>query len=286
MRGHPPLGREKLLNELHQGHPGISQIKSLARSLVWWPNIDKELEAHIKDCTPSANPKSASHRPYPALEISPTPVVKDPHQLRQTLPRTCMFLVVVDAYSKWLDVRMVKNATSATTISVLQSLFATHGIPELVIWDNGSAFTSAEFQHFTKQNGIRHNTSAPYHPVPNGLAVQTFKSFLKKCADGSLENRLSIFLFQYQIMPHSTTGSTPAQLLMGHQLCSRLDLLRPSPGARVQQQQERQTLHSNKSVPLCSFPVNDPVYVSDLPAKDLWLPGVITKELGSRTFVI
>ena len=200
-----------------------------------------------------------------------------------------MFLVVVDAYSKWLDVKLVKNATSTATISVLRSLFAIHGIPELIISDNGSVFTSAEFRDFTKQNGIRHNTSAPYHPATNGLAeraVQTFKSFLKKCADESLEDRLSIFLFQYRITPHSTTGSTPAQLLMGRQLRSRLDLLRPSLGARVQQQQERQKLHSDKSAPLRSFSVNDPVYVSNLPAKDAWLPGVITKELGSRTFEI
>ena len=285
----PPPGREKLLNELHQGHPGISRMKSLARSFIWWPNIDKDLEAHVKDCTPCQQtrnlpatapiqPWEFPKRPWSRIHID----YAGPFQGH-------MFLVVVDAYSKWLDVRLVKNATSAATISVLRSLFATHGIPELIISDNGSAFTSAEFQNFAKQNGIRHNTSAPYHPATNGLAeraVQTFKSFLKKCADGSLEDRLSIFLFQYRITPHSTTGSTPAQLLMGRQLRSRLDLLRPSLGARVQQQQERQKLHSDKSVPLRSFALSDPVYVSDLPAKDAWLPGVVTKELGSRTFEI
>ena len=285
----PPPGREKLLNELHQGHPGISRMKSLARSFIWWPNIDKDLEAHVKDCTlcqqtrnlPATapiQPWEFPKRPWSRIHID----YAGPFQGH-------MFLVVVDAYSKWLDVRLVKNATSAATISVLRSLFATHGIPELIISDNGSAFTSAEFQNFAKQNGIRHNTSAPYHPATNGLAeraVQTFKSFLKKCADGSLEDRLSIFLFQYRITPHSTTGSTPAQLLMGRQLRSRLDLLRPSLGARVQQQQERQKLHSDKSAPLRSFALSDPVYVSDLPAKDAWLPGVVTKELGSRTFEI
>ena len=47
----PPSGREKLLDELHQGHPGISRMKSLARSFIWWPNIDKDLETHVKHCT-------------------------------------------------------------------------------------------------------------------------------------------------------------------------------------------------------------------------------------------
>ncbi len=285
----PPQGREKILSELHQGHPGISRMKSLARSFVWWPSIDKDLEAQVKHCEPCQRtrnlpatapiqPWEFPKRPWSRIHID----YAGPFQGH-------MFLVIVDAYSKWLDVKVVKQATSTNTITALRSLFATHGIPELIISDNGTVFTSAEFQQFTKQNGIRHNTSAPYHPATNGLAeraVQTFKTFLKKSSDGSLEDRLALFLFRYRITPHSTTGATPAQLLMGRQLRSRLDLLRPSLGSRVKQQQERQKLYSDKSVPLRSFALNESVYVSDLPAKDSWLPGIITKEFGTRTFEI
>ena len=56
-----------------------------------------------------------------------------------------MFLVVVDAHSKWLEVKMVPAATSKATIVCLQSIFATHGLPERVVTDNGSVFTSEEF---------------------------------------------------------------------------------------------------------------------------------------------
>lgn len=93
------------------------------------------------------------------------------------------FLVVVDAQSKWLEVVPVPSISSQVTIGVLRSIFATHGLPEVVVSDNGTAFTSSEFQEFMSMNGIRHVTSAPYHPASNGLAeraVQTFKEHSRK----------------------------------------------------------------------------------------------------------
>ena len=89
------------------------------------------------------------------------------------------FLLLVDAHSKWIEVRPVNNATSTITIDQLRSIFATHGLPEMLVTDNGTVFTSDEFNRFTKQNGIRHVRSAPYHPASNGLverAVQTLET--------------------------------------------------------------------------------------------------------------
>ena len=112
-----------------------------------------------------------------------------------------MFLVVVDAYSKWLEVKTVESAISQRTIQLLRSMFATHGLPELLVTDNGSVFTSAEFKEFMQKNGIIHVTSAPYHPASNGLAeraVQTLKEGLKKSALGTIETKVDRFLFQYR----------------------------------------------------------------------------------------
>ena len=105
-----------------------------------------------------------------------------------------MFLILVDAHSKWMEVKPTNAATS--TISHLRSIFATHGLPEMLVTDNASIFTSEEFKLFAKQNVIRHVTSAPYHPVSNGLVegvVQTFKEFIKKTSGDSLNTRVSRF---------------------------------------------------------------------------------------------
>ena len=63
-------------------------------------------------------------------------------------------LIVVDAFSKWIEAICVNNATSATTVRVLRRLFSTHGIPETVVTDNGTQFVSEEFSQFLSQNGL------------------------------------------------------------------------------------------------------------------------------------
>ena len=81
-----------------------------------------------------------------------------------------MFLIVVDAHSKWLEVFPLKTATSETTIGALRRLFSQFGLPEHIVTDNGTQFTSAQFKNFLVKNNIRHTCSAPGHPATNGTA--------------------------------------------------------------------------------------------------------------------
>ena len=125
------------------------------------------------------------------------------------------FLVVVDAHSKWLEVKFVNNATTINMIKHLRSLFATHGLPEMIVSDNGSVFTSIEFQDFCTKNGIKHVKSAPYHPASNGLAERTVQMYKEAKPSRSLINlgvQISIQL------PSNTSFNNwgfPAELLLG-----------------------------------------------------------------------
>ena len=89
--------------------------------------------------------------------------------------------------SKWLEIIIVNTANA--TIGHLRSIFSVHGLPELIVADNGSVFTSAEFEEFMKLNGIRHIRTAPYHPASNGeteRAVKIFKERLKRIPKASI----------------------------------------------------------------------------------------------------
>ena len=279
----PPQGRARMMEQLHEGHPGVSRMKSLARSFVWWPGLDRELEEFVRQCDPC---QRSRHLPA-AVPIQPWEWPQRPwsrlHADYAGPFQGHMFLIVVDAHSKWVEVKAVKNSTSATTIEHLRSIFATHGLPELLVTDNGATFTSSECKEFLSLNGIRHVTSAPYHPATNGQAertVQTVKEFLKKPSTESLEARLSRFLFSYRITPHTTTGVSPAELLMGRRPRSRLDLVLPNLSSRVSAQQDKQATGRNRHTKPRTFEKGNLVYVRDLPANKDWLPGVVVDTCG------
>ena len=152
-----------------------------------------------------------------------------------------MFLVLVGAYSKWLDVIAMKSITTTAMVDQLQLIFATHGLPKTLVTDNGRSFTSKELQSFCHANGIHHISSSPYHPSTNGLAgkvVQSFKQGLKRMQGESLALKLARYLFRYRITPHSTTS--PAELLVGHRPRSVLDIVHPDPVQRVESHQQQQ----------------------------------------------
>ena len=79
-----------------------------------------------------------------------------------------MYLVCIDTHSKYKETQVVNSATSTATIEKLCMIFATHGIPDTIVSDNGTSFTSEEFESFTKKNGIRHIRISPYQPSFNG----------------------------------------------------------------------------------------------------------------------
>ena len=83
---------------------------------------------------------------------------------------------------------MMQAATVSKTIDALQQIFA---LPEQIVSDNGSQFTSEEFAAFMNANGIHHIRSAPYHPSTNGLTERFIQS-LKHCLKVSQSSGLSL----------------------------------------------------------------------------------------------
>ena len=173
-------------------------MKSLAHQFAWWPKMDADLEeAKVRSCSTcqlhrNDPPQTVLHpwewpnKPWTRLHVD----YAGPFL-------TKMFLIVIDAYSKWIEVYITASATSAVTIDKLRQTFATFCLPETIVTDNGTNFTSSEFEEFLKSNGIRHVKTAAYHPASNGLAeraVQSFMLGMKKLTNGTLETRVARFL--------------------------------------------------------------------------------------------
>jgi len=164
-----------------------------------------------------------------------------------------MFLVAVDAHSKWPEVEVMKTTTTTKTLEALRKMFAAYGLPEHIVSDNGPQFVSEEFSAFMRMNQIKHIRTAPYHPASNGLAerfVQSLKTGLKANMDSGLPlpQRLANFLLTYRSCPHATTGVSPCSLFLHRQVRTRLDLLRPAPETFVAGKQAKQkATHDRKA---------------------------------------
>ena len=113
--------------------------------------------------------------------------------------------------------------TSSAVIEVLIELFARHGLPRVVISDNGTMFTLAEFRAFVASFGIKHNLTALYNPQSNG-ATERFNKVLKEgltvalCEGAPFSVTIRNILINYRSLPHATTGVSPAKLFYGRDI--------------------------------------------------------------------
>jgi hypothetical protein len=219
----PQKIQARMIEELHRDHPGVTRMKAIARSYLWWPGLDKDLENCAKSCVSCQAVKSSPAK----APLHPWMWPAKPWQrihidfVGPFLGKN--FLVVVDAHSKWAEVIEMSSTTSSKTIVELRKLFSAYGLPEQIVSDNGPQFVAEEFATFLKLNGIRHIRCSPYHPSSNGGAerfIQTFKQAMKAGATSTplFSQRLSSFLLTYRATPHATTNTPPCELFIGRRI--------------------------------------------------------------------
>ena len=158
-----------------------------------------------------------------------------------------------------------------------------------MVTDNSPQFTSIEFAQFTKNNGIKHVTSSPYHPSTNGLAertVQTFKEGIRQQKIGSIETRVARFLFAYRNTPQSTTGVSLAVMMFNRPLRCHLDLLKPNIEETVQGRQIQQQLNHNIHSKDWKFQINGTVFVENFGHGSKWFAGTIDEIRGPLTYMV
>lgn len=244
----PPTLRAKILDSLHETHIGIVRMKALARCYVWWPQIDADIEKCVKTCSSCELQKNIPPKSYLYQWDWPDKPWKRLHMDFCGPFLSKLFLVICDAHSKWIDIKLMNKITSESLIFELRDVFSTLGLPEIIVTDNGPSFVSNHFQKFLAHNGVKHITSTPYHPSTNGLAeraVQSFKNAMN-CMSGSLRERIFRFLTKYRSTPHSTTGVSPAKLMFGRRMRTHLYLLHPGVSNKVENEQNIQAQNHDK----------------------------------------
>ena len=198
------------------------------------------------------------------------------------------WLIVTDVYSKYPCIHQTTSTSTQATTTLLEEDFAHFGYPHTIVSDNATTFSSAEFQLWCHQRGIKHLAGAPYHPATNGAAermVQSFKQSLKK---SKLPPRpaLQEFLMQYRRTPLNT-GFSPSQLLNGRQLRTKIDALLPSPAHIAKEHQAREATKSQQKEQTAvqhvrtAYDVGTPCYALYCGPRQTstprWVPATITR---------
>ena len=183
------------------------------------------------------------------------------------------------------------TTTSTATIHELRRLFASYGLPEQPVSDNGPQFESDEFQVFLKSNRVKHIRGAPYHPSSNGLAerfVRTFQRALRAAEYTRLtfHQQLMNFLLSYRTTPHTITGATPASLFLNRHVRSHLDLLHPSVPNRVTTNQAKRKEQHDQHTHSRNFTVGQRVLVRNFRDGPKWVPGTLIARHGSLSFLV
>ena len=286
----PAKLHKKVLEELHRGHPGVIRMKALARSHVWWPELDKEIEECAKACSAcQANKHAPAKAPLHPWNW-PSPWERIHIDFAGPVAGK-MLLIVMDAHSKWPEVMVMDSTTSSKTITVLREKFARYGLPRQIVSDNGPQFPSNEFKEFLASNGVKHITTSPYHSSSIGAAermVQTVKRAVQAGLQhgDSLDQALAVFLLWYRITPHATTGTSPSFLFFGRPLRTRVDLLRPDVGGQVRDSQAEQKDQRDWRSKPREFTVGQTVWIRKFRDGLHRISGMVADQLGLLTYLI
>ena len=273
----PKSIREKVLIQLHAEHPGMSVMKSIARSLIWYPGLDTDIEDLVKSCNIcvrlSANPSKNNFVQWPKTE-KPWARIHIDHLFLEGY----IILIVVDSHSKYIEAEVVKNVSSEETVECLTTIFSRHGLPDTIVSDNATSFKSSKFEEFIHNNSLNHITSPPYSPSSNGQAergVRVIKDLMKKNSTGSFRTRLSNILLFYRSKPHSVTGISPCEALNNRKYKTVNDKINPLNISNYE-------CNLSNSVP--AYEIGDHVLALNMRNGPKWKHGSIMSRLGRNVY--
>lgn len=290
----PKCMRKDMLFKIHAGHLGVEKCKNRAREIMFWPSMNSQIADMVSHCQAcltyrkqnnkeSLIPHKIPSRAWSKLGVDIFHFAGRP------------YLIVIDYFSKYIEVNKLNTMTSLEVIDNLKNIFSRQGIPEILMSDNGPEFNSSYFKCFETEWKFRHITSSPRYPQSNGQverAVQIVKNMLKKTHYDQTDFRLA--LLEYSNSPISADLASPAQLLNNRSLRGILPrapaFLEPKVVNKeiVKQQLHKRQIYQKHyydktSKKLKELMPGDKVKVF---TNGIWSNGLIINKIDSRSFHI
>jgi len=293
----PHTLRATMITRAHNSHQGIVSTSKTARVIMFWPRMNADLTEAVQRC-------STCQEYQPAQQKEPLmthPLATLPWQVVAT---DCFeisgqhYCVLVDTYSDYVEVCQLDDMTSATLINNIKPIFATHGVPTVLISDNGPNYASQEFANFAKSWDFQHQTSSPHHHKSNGKAesaVKIIKSLVRKTQKHGGDMWKAIL--EWRNSPSPNLDTSPAQRLLSRRTRSFLPctdaLYKPQVaenvlGHVIDKRRKAKKFHDQSSKPLPDLVVGQPIRAATHPQlqHSTWVPGVVEKQVAPRSYVV
>jgi len=291
----PKAMRPEMLSRIYSSHQGVASCLRKAKDIVFCPGMNSEIKALVKRCSTCAEfqARNAS-QPIQSHKIPTFPWSKVATDLFTLSEKN--YIMVVDYFSDFVEVTELKDTTSRAVIQALKEQFSRRGIPDTVVLDNGSQYSSQEFHEFSLSWEFNHVTSSPHYPKSNGKvesSVKAVKLLFKKAEQDGKDPWLA--LLDYRNTPTEGIGASPAQRLMSHRTPTLLptasSLLRPEVSAHSTEKLEwkrrkAKFYHDCHWKQLPELEIGQEVRIAPLQKNQTWKQVTCVKKLSDRSYVV
>uniref|UniRef100_A0A1X7T3K8 Integrase catalytic domain-containing protein n=1 Tax=Amphimedon queenslandica TaxID=400682 RepID=A0A1X7T3K8_AMPQE len=238
----PERCRNEIMKIAHDtpfaGHLGREKTIQRILQRFYWPGIFRDVAYYCRSC-PSCQKSSSKgvlRAPLVPLPIMATPFKRIAMDIVGPLPksrsRKQYILVICDYATRFPEAIPMRSIDAAHIAEELLHLFARVGVPEEILTDQGSNFTSQLLTEIYQMLRVRPIRTTPYHPQTDGLVERfngTLKSMLRKVVtkEGKDWDKLIPYLlFAYREVPQASTGFSPFELVYGRTVRGPLDVIR------------------------------------------------------------
>ena len=298
----PKQLRQTILERLKNGHMGSSKTKERARQIVWWPNIDNDIEQAVKRCKicqdhlPRNQQEPLRKRPDPTRAFQELHLDFGEHAGHK-------FLVAVDGYSGFpVVLHCGKHALTSQLINGLRTIFIQTAVPEKIWSDGGPQFKAHGFKAFLERWRVDHITSSPEYPQSNGRAEAGIKNIKKMIRGSFKQGRIDNDLFLEALLLYRNTpmhdGRVPSVMVYGKPLRDTLPPHRrnfaPDWQKTVQDMEETavkkhdkiRESYDSRAKPLKSFRSGTRVAIFDTANKAWNRYGIVVETMKNREYLV
>lgn len=221
------LKQQEIIKNYHEGktnHRGINECYLALSRRYYWPKLKEHVTKYINECRICGQAKYDRNPVKPRLQIVPPP--SKPFEvvhLDLLSVDSHKYLTIIDAFSKYAQAYLLRDATAVSVIQALLQFFSHHGVPLTIITDNGPEFTNQLFLESTRLHKIQHHRVCPNTPNENGMVERLHSTLLEHLRilklnhhGEQVSNLMTYAVIAYNSSIHSFTKCRPIDIITGH----------------------------------------------------------------------